>query len=121
MPRLHGDYGNNINFALRCLADLSVLCPFKGVDPAVCAGGQGWWGGSTAFAPWNLCFGQGHLAGEEGRGGEKSVKGEREETKAEVWRKRLHRIHGEAEKTGGKDEVGKHGYTEKRSVECSRR
>lgn len=78
VPRLHGDCGNNINFALEHLADLSILRPFKGLAPAVCAGEQGWCGGGTAFVPWNLCFGQGQLTGEERRGGERSVKGERE-------------------------------------------
>lgn len=58
----------------------------------------------------------GEVAREERRGGEKSVKGEREETKAEVWGKRLHGIRGQAERTGGKDEVGKHGYTGKRAL-----
>lgn len=33
-----------------------------------------------------------------------------------MWGKRLHGIHGEAERTGGKGEVGKHGYTGKRAL-----
>lgn len=39
---------------------------------------------------------------------------EKEETKAEPWGKRLHRMEGEAERAGGKDEVGKHGCIGKR-------
>lgn len=66
------------------------------------------------FDLWNICFGQGQLSGEERRGGGKSVQGEREETKAEVWGKRLHRIRREAERTGRKDKVEKRGHTGKR-------
>lgn len=48
------------------------------------------------------------------KGRRKACQRRKRERKAEVWGKRLHGIRGKAERTGGKDEVGKHGCTGKR-------